>query len=86
MADNLSRSVVPESMLAIVLDAYRQGLENPEVNPTDDFFEVGGDSVQALNVLAILEEKIGVNVNIGVFFACPTAAELATAIQNSDTN
>ncbi len=86
MADSPARSVAPESMLELVLDAYRQGLENPEVNPTDDFFEVGGDSVQALNVLAILEEKIGVNVNIGVFFACPTAAELATAIQNSETD
>jgi acyl carrier protein len=73
-------------MLETVLAAYRQGLENPDVGPTDDFFEVGGDSVQALNVLAILEDKIGVNINIGVFFACPTAAELATAIQNSETD
>jgi acyl carrier protein len=81
MQDHAVRSSIETNVLDAVLAAYRQALENVDVNSDDDFFEVGGDSVQALNVIAILEDTLGIQISAARFFSCPTAAELAAAIQ-----
>lgn len=62
------------------LTAYRQVLGNPALTAQDDFFEFGGDSVQAMDVIAAIEETTGIQVSVGMFFRYPTAAELADAI------
>jgi acyl carrier protein len=46
----------------------------------DDFFELGGDSFQAMDVMAALEETTGKQISAGVIFAFPTATELTRAI------
>jgi acyl carrier protein len=81
MQDHAVRSAAAPDVLDAVLAAYRQALENADVNSDDDFFEIGGDSVQALNVIAILEDTLGLQISAARFFSCPTAAELARAIQ-----
>ena len=86
MAHNPVDSVASDGVLDIVLAAYRQAMENSNIEPDDDFFEIGVGSVQAMNVLAILEEKTGARINFGDFFSCPTAAELAAVIRTSDTS
>lgn len=73
-------SVATASVLDAVLAAYRQILENPEVTADDDFFEFGGDSIRAMNAIALVQEMIGAEISVGMFFTYPTAAELATAI------
>src|SRR5712664_2987223 len=72
--------VVTVSALDAVLAAYRQILDTPDVTADDDFFELGGDSIQAMNIIALVQEMIGAEISVGMFFTYPTAAELATAI------
>jgi acyl carrier protein len=75
-----ARSGREGSVLDAVLAAYRQVLDDPSVSPDDDFFELGGDSFQAMDIMAVLEETIGKQINAGVIFAFPTATGLARAI------
>lgn len=68
------------SVLDAVLAAYRRILDDPNVSPDDDFFELGGDSFQAMDIMAALEETTGKQIRAGMVFAFPTATELARAI------
>lgn len=83
MDDHPASSGAEKSVLDAVLAAYRQVLDDPGVSPDDDFFELGGDSFQAMDIMAALEETIGKQINAGVIFAFPTATGLATAIMKT---
>lgn len=69
-----------KSIIDAVLAAYRQILADPNVLPDDDFFELGGDSFQAMDIMAMLEETTGKQIRAGVIFAFPTATALAKVI------
>jgi acyl carrier protein len=75
-----TKSTAETRVLDAVLAAYRQVLDDPSVSPDHDFFELGGDSFQVLDIMAALEETIGKQISPGLFYAFPTAAELARAI------
>ncbi len=66
--------------LAATLAAYRQVLGTPDVSAEDDFFQLGGDSVQAMEALAMIEEALGTELSPALFFTYPAPAELAEAI------
>jgi acyl carrier protein len=69
-----------QKFLDAVLAAYRQFLGDPNVSPDDDFFGLGGDSFQAMDIVAALEETTGKRISAGLIFAFPTASQLARAI------
>jgi acyl transferase domain-containing protein/acyl carrier protein len=48
----------------------------------DDFFELGGDSLKAMAVIAGIHRELNVRIAIPVFFANPTIADLAAYIEN----
>lgn len=83
MDDSAARSGAGNSVLATVLATYRRVLDDPDVAPDDDFFELGGDSFQAMDIIAALEETTGKRLSPGVIFAFPTATELAKAIMKA---
>jgi acyl carrier protein len=64
----------------LTLSAFRQVLDNPGIEPGDDFFAAGGDSVQAIMALSIIEEVIGAEIPVAFVFTYPTAAELAEVV------
>jgi nonribosomal peptide synthetase MxcG len=64
---------------SVVLAAYRQVL-GEQVSAQDDFFELGADSVQAIEALSLIEVELGTEIPVALIFAYPTAAELAGEI------
>jgi acyl carrier protein len=74
-----------KSVLDAVLAVYRQILDDPGVSPDDDFFELGGDSFQAMDIMAALEESTGKQIGAGMIFAFPTATGLARAIAGASS-
>ena len=80
MAKYPAKSDVEKNFLDAVLTAYRQVLDDPAVSSDDDFFELGGDSFQAMEIMAMLEETTGKQIRAGAVFAFPTATALAMAI------
>ncbi len=83
MDSNPRLSVSSTSVLDAVLAAYRVILDSPDVTPDDDFFDVGGDSMQALDAIAMIEDKLDTRIGVATFFTCPTAGDLAKAIMES---
>jgi acyl carrier protein len=80
MDNHPAESGAETSVLDAVLAAYRRVLDDPHVSPDDDFFELGGDSFQAMDIMAGLEETTGKPISAGLVFAFPTATDLARAI------
>ena len=52
-----------------------------EVGIDDDFFEIGGDSLAAAELLAALESKIGEELAPSLLVRAPTVALLADALR-----
>ena len=69
-----------EELGELVLDTFRQVLGNPSLSPTDNMFEVGGDSLLGLKIVKRLEEATGVTLPIASLFVHPTPDELARAL------
>jgi len=57
-------------------------LRAPRVGRRDSFFDLGGDSLSAANVLTALDAALGVSVSLEVLFDAPTVCELAAALRD----
>ncbi|MGW7688986.1 condensation domain-containing protein [Streptomyces asiaticus] len=65
----------------LVADAWSAVLGTAVTDVHDDFFHLGGHSVQALRMLARLEAEHDTGLSIQAFFADPTVAGLATELE-----
>jgi non-ribosomal peptide synthase protein (TIGR01720 family) len=72
--------VAPRSELEEkIADAWRQVLGLDRVGVDDNFFDLGGDSVQAIQIIA-KGEQLGLKLNAQQFFQYSTVAELAEVL------
>ncbi|MDQ3262224.1 MAG: amino acid adenylation domain-containing protein [Myxococcota bacterium] len=65
----------------LVARALADALGLPEVGPEDNFFERGGHSLLAVQVLARLRDGLGTELPVRALFEAPTAAALARRVQ-----
>jgi acyl carrier protein len=56
------------------------------VQPDDDFFQLGGDSLLAADLMAGVERVFGVTLPVSVLLEAPTPQSLAEAIESSSKN
>jgi acyl carrier protein len=56
------------------------------VNQTDDFFDLGGDSMTAIRMVSDLQARYGVEIDLEMFFNEPTITRLACAIVATPVN
>lgn len=74
-------SQVEQAVAAIWLDSLGQ----LPVDPDEDFFELGGNSLQAMSMCHLMQERLGVaQVPLAAFFATPTVAFLAALVRQPD--
>ena len=57
----------------------------PKIGINDDFFAVGGNSIQAMQIIARIREKTGVELQFAEFFNAPTILELAALVKKRNT-
>ena len=69
---------------ARLLRLWEQVLERDGIGVEDDFFEIGGDSLAAAELLAALESEMGEELAPSLLVRAPTVARLAEAIRNAD--
>ncbi len=50
--------------------------------PTDNFFDVGGDSMAMITLEFRITEQLGVDLTPGTIFSTPTLRELATLVNS----
>ncbi|MDF9816895.1 amino acid adenylation domain-containing protein [Streptomyces sp. SPB162] len=61
----------------VVVAAWARVLGTADITPQDDFFDLGGQSLQAIQVANRLGVELGADVRVAWLFQYPTAAELA---------
>ncbi|WP_193199910.1 type I polyketide synthase [Nostoc sp. MG11] len=73
-------SPLSEEMTALV-NIFREVLRIQEIKTSDDFFNLNGDSLQAILVTSRIREIFGVELGTDALFDCPTPEELLQSIK-----
>ncbi|MCA9887151.1 MAG: hypothetical protein KC546_02215 [Anaerolineae bacterium] len=64
-------------------DIWSMVLGIEDISVHDDFFSLGGDSLQATRIAALIEKQFGVTLRITTLFQAPTLAELAPLVETA---
>jgi amino acid adenylation domain-containing protein len=80
-ADPSATEFADELAALIVRDIVAPLLPATTIRPDTDFFEAGGDSIQAITCVAAISARFHVEVGLADFLAEPTAAQLARLVR-----
>ncbi|MFT4294979.1 MAG: amino acid adenylation domain-containing protein, partial [Micropruina sp.] len=69
--------------VALVGEAFSQVLGYPRIEPDDDFFALGGDSLKATMLVAQLAPEVSGGVTVADIFAAPSPAALAARLASA---
>ncbi|MGH3380987.1 MAG: acyl carrier protein [Actinoallomurus sp.] len=64
----------------LIVGIYREALGHDDLGPDSDFYEAGGDSMTAFQIIARLRTAFGLDVPVALVFTCPTPTDLAAAV------
>jgi peptidyl carrier protein len=82
---DLSHEAVAENVEKI----WRDALDGPPGQPELTFFDLQGQSISAVRIVARIKDEIGITVDVGVLFEDPDLATFTRAVLaaiNSDEN
>src|SRR5262249_49855683 len=71
---------VAHNSIAVVTHVWREVLQRGDIGPEENFFDLGGDSLKALEVISRLQELLRIDVPLIVFFEDPTITHLAGVV------
>jgi len=69
-----------------LLEIWQKFFGFNEIRTNDDFFDLGGDSLQAITIINVIQKKLNVKIPIPIFFNSPTIETLSNFIKNSIQN
>jgi len=72
----------PTPLEARLRTAWQEILRLDRVGLDDNFFLLGGDSLQAVELLAVIEEQLGCSLPQSVLIECGTVAQMARRIED----
>ena len=73
--------VTPGSTLETALaNIWRKVLGRPQIGINDNFFEAGGTSLRAVQVIAMIKKELKQSLSIVSLFECPTVTLLAAKL------
>lgn len=75
MSQDVHRASVGQDRETVLLDVLRTCLDNDEVGRDDNFFAAGGDSLLALNVIAMARDR-GLRIDLNDVLTSGTVADL----------
>ena len=76
-----SEHTAPSSVLEeLVANVWCEVLSQPRVGVDDNFFVLGGHSLNATQVVARLQEALGIEIPVMTVFEAPTVAELSARV------
>jgi thioesterase domain-containing protein/acyl carrier protein len=80
----LSRGFTPPSVELRLVDIWRRVLGQKEVSLDDDFFEIGGNSLSAAQVIVEIQSAFGRQLPLIVLHEAPTITRLARVIERQN--
>jgi len=72
-----SERAEPGEILARI---WQDALKVPAVRETDDFFDLGGNSLQAIQIVSRVRDAFGVDVTVDVLDRASAFADFAAAV------
>jgi len=66
-------------------DIWQRFLGIEKIGVNDDFFDLGADSLKAINIIAVIQKELKVNIPIKEFFDHSTIAGVASYIKGAET-
>lgn len=66
---------------ATLVKIWEQVLERQPIGVLDEFFGLGGHSLRAVRIVALIQQELSLKIKLGAIFAHPTIAALAAHIQ-----
>ena len=76
----------PDSeVLALVRDGFARVLGEESVGAHERFFQLGGNSLKAIQLFAMLRKELGTRLPVSTIYRSSTPAQLAQAIESFDT-
>lgn len=69
----------------VMLDIWRQVLQQPNLGPTDHFFENGGTSLKTLALVNAIRERLGQEIPILHIYRHPTVREFTAKLAENET-
>ena len=61
---------------------WREVLENETLDFEDNFFEAGGNSLNAMILLDRIQEEFGIEISVADLFYCHNVIEISAVIDN----
>jgi acyl carrier protein len=68
---------------ADVAEIWRTVLREGDINAADDFFDLGGNSLLAMQVIVRVRRRFGIDIPIRAIFDNPTLAGFSNAVENA---
>ncbi|MFH0733031.1 MAG: amino acid adenylation domain-containing protein [bacterium] len=68
----------------LIAEAWKEILNREIVSSTDNFFEIGGNSIKAIQVMSKVQKKLGKKTFLNLIFKQPTIKKMAEIITNMD--
>jgi acyl carrier protein len=85
--DGSSTYIAPGSNIEMqIAEIYAQVLRLERIGVTDDFFELGGDSLLAMRAMNRVQELIGRQLPLVLIFEAPTIAQLVEVLKKDDVD
>jgi thioester reductase-like protein len=78
-----ARTVVTTDVEARILAIFKKLLGVETVKTTDNFFDLGGDSLLGIDLIAYVKDEFELSVPLNALFAAPTVAEIVQLIETA---
>ncbi|HEY1917771.1 MAG TPA: non-ribosomal peptide synthetase, partial [Streptosporangiaceae bacterium] len=75
--------VPPATLIETVLvDMYATVLGHEDLGATDSFFDLGGNSLQAMQLVTLLQDELEVDIDVAAMFLAPTPRQVAGLLRD----
>ncbi|MGE7625287.1 type I polyketide synthase [Viridibacillus sp. NPDC096237] len=81
---NPAENEIPNNIENIVLDTWQKYLEIDSIEIEDNYYDLGGDSLAAVEIVSELRDVLKVNISIDQFTDMQTPKDLIVYIQNQE--
>lgn len=73
-----------QSLIQQIMNVWIEALGHEQFTEDDDFFEIGGHSLLAIDVISNMEKKLAMEISINTIFKYPTVKSLAAFLDSEN--
>jgi acyl carrier protein len=82
-AQLLAAHVEPATLVeTMMVDIFASLLNLEQVGVTDSFFDVGGNSLQAMRLISMVDDELAVSIGAAAVFLAPSPRQLAALLRD----